>query len=134
MSDKIHYLSDEELNKLIADVEDEGLYEAPAELENKVIYTLLERQKKKTLSFAGYCARVGFGVAAAILLLVIVPTIPTLISRDAIEFQQQEVPSKEEVLGNSKTPSRQEVLETIDKTRFEEAKDYFDSYLSDLFE
>ncbi len=36
MSDKIHYLSDEELNKLIADVEDEVLYEAPSDLEDNV--------------------------------------------------------------------------------------------------
>ena len=133
MSDKIHYLSDEELNKLIADVEDEGLYEAPADLEDKVIYTLVERQKKKTLSFAAYCVRVGFGVAAAIILLAIVPSIPAYTPKEVYP-QTEDVPSREEVLGEKQTPTREEVISERDKTYFEEAKKYFDSYIDDLFE
>jgi hypothetical protein len=134
MSDKIHYLSDEELNKLMADVEADGLYEAPADIEDKVIYTLVERQKKKNLSFAAYCMRVGFGVAAAILLLLIVPSIPTYVPDESYQRQEIAVPSREEVLGErDKVPSKEEVIAERDKTYFNEAKQYFDSYLSDLF-
>jgi hypothetical protein len=129
MSDKIHYLSDEELNKLIADVESEGLCEAPADLEDKVIYTLVERQKKKTVSFAEYCFRVGFGVVAAIALLAVVPSVSGNIpTRDA-------VPTREEVLSGRHTPTREEVLmETSQPSYFDAAKQYINSHLSDLFE
>lgn len=135
MSDKIHYLSDEELNKLMADVEAEGLYEAPADLEDKVIYTLVERQKKKNLSFAAYCMRVGFGVAAAILLLLIVPSTPTYVPEKTYVPQEKSIPSRDEVLGSmEKSPTKEEVISAREKSYFEEAKQYLDSYINDWFE
>lgn len=138
MSDKIHYLSDEELNNLIGSVESEPLIKAPANLDRKVIAVIESGERKKTVDFYKYCARVGFAVAAAIALICIVPYIP--------EFKV-ELPQHESVVASSKAPSREEVLLSKEiKTReevlngdkrtgyFEETEELIYTKLNSLFD
>ena len=131
MSDQIPYLSDEELEKLIAGVENEPQVTAPDDLEDKVIARIVSNERKKTISFAGYCLRVGFGVAAAVALLCVVPFIS---QRQIIESLQEtallekEIPTKEEVLKGRASKTKEEALQEANQpSLFEELKDYIDS-------
>ena len=113
MSDQIPYLSDEELQKLMAEAELETSVRAPEDLEEKVIARIESRECKKTIDFAGYCARVAFGVAAAIALLCLAPSIPEGKVTDVIVVvtpPEKEIPTREEVLGNKTIKTREEAL------------------------
>ena len=130
MRDQIPYLSDEELQKLIAGTEAETCVKAPDDLEEKVIARIESRERKKTVDFATYCLRVGFGVAAAIALLSIVPFIParqvTPPARETV-VSEKEIPTREEVLGSRQKLTREEVLRgEKEPTLIDEIKDYFD--------
>ncbi len=130
MSDQIPYLSDEELQKLIEGAEAETEIKAPDDLESKVIARIESRERKKTVDFATYCLRVGFGVAAAIALLTIVPFIPerqvTLPAMDDVTVAK-EIPTREEVLGGRSTLTREEVLRgEKEPGLIDEIKKYFD--------
>ena len=113
MSDQIPYLSDEELQKLIEGAEAETDVKAPDDLEDKVIARIESRERRKTVDFTTYCLRVGFGVAAAIALLTIVPFIPqrqvTPPAMDDVTVAK-EIPTREEVLGSKTALTREEVL------------------------
>ena len=130
MRDQISYLSDEELQKLIAGAEAETNVKAPDDLEEKVIARIESRQRKKTVDFATYCLRVGFGVAAAIALLTIVPFIParqiTPPARETV-VTEKEIPARETVIGGKSTLTREEVLKgEKEPNLIDEIKDYFD--------
>jgi hypothetical protein len=130
MSDQIPYLSDEELEKLIAGAEAETIIKAPDDLEDKVIARIESSERKKTVDFATYCLRVGFGVAAAIALLTIVPSVPErqfeLPTKDTV-LVEKEIPTREEVLGNKTVLSKEEVLNGEKEPRLiDEIKNYFD--------
>ena len=125
MSDKIHYLSDEELNSLIGDVESEKLIEAPANLDQKVIAVISSAERRKTVDFYKYCARVGFAVAAAIALICIVPYIPSSkVEMPALadSFASEEIPSREEVLFSKEIKSKEEVLSKENRQSFIESQ------------
>ena len=131
MSDQIPYLSDEELEKLIAGVEKEPMVSAPDHMDEKVIARITSIERKKTISFAGYCLRVGFGVAAAVALLCVVPFIS---QRQIIEpllgtaLLEKEIPTKKEVLKGRDARTKEEVLlEANQPSLFEEIKNYFDT-------
>ena len=138
MSDKIHYLSDEELNSLIGDVETEKLIEAPADLDRKVIAVITSSERRKTVDFYKYCARVGFAVAAAIALICIVPYIPEFkvqVPARADSFVSEEVPSREEVLSSKEIKSREEVLSKGNRQNYlEETESYIESQIKSWFE
>ena len=113
MSDKTPYLNDEELLKLIADAEAEVTVKAPDDLEEKVIARIESTERKKTIDFVGYCARVAFGVAAAIALICLAPSIPEGKVTDVIVVvapYEKEIPTREEVLGNKMIKTREEAL------------------------
>lgn len=130
MSDQIPYLSDEELQKLIADAEQETAVKAPDDLEEKVIARIESREKKKTVEFARYCARVAFGVAAAIALLCIVPNLPKAeVVKPVAEsvFMEKEIPTRDQVIGDRKILTREEVLSGAERPNLiDELKSYFD--------
>ena len=105
MSDKdkiIPYLSDDELDKLITDIEGKELVQAPAGIERNVLSFIEYKKRRKTIEFGKYCIRVGFAVAAAIALVCIVPFIPET---------QARIPSREDTVSERYVVSREEVLE-----------------------
>ena len=138
MSDKIHYLSDEELNSLIGSVESEPLIEAPANLDQKVIAAISSGERKKTVDFCKYCARVGFAVAAAIAIICIVPYIPEFkveIPGKESVFVKTETPSREEVILSKATPSREEVLSAGKRTDYlEETEVFIQTHINSWFD
>lgn len=82
MEDKIkEYMSDEELEQLILNVEAHSMLSAPSYLKDEIMEQLMsdkkaERKKymRKRLSLWLYSAEVGIVAAAAILLLFLLPT------------------------------------------------------------
>ena len=87
------YLSDEELNALIAETESEGLVQAPKGLHAEVMKRIdgdpSKSQKERKADFYKFTYKVVLSVAAALVLLTLLPrTIDT----------RRPVPTKEEVL------------------------------------
>lgn len=96
------YLSDEELEQLISEVEADDLVPAPPELKENIIHAVFgelhieaaqikekireaavdipnpppEIKKRKQKEFAAYCFRVGMSVAAAVAFIFIMPYLP----------------------------------------------------------
>ena len=99
-------------------------------LEEKVIARIESREKKKTVEFARYCVRVAFGVAAAIALLCIVPNLPKAeVVKPVAEsvFMEKEIPTRDQVIGDRKILSREEVLSGAERPNLiDELKSYFD--------
>lgn len=133
MSDQIPYLSDEELQKLMASVEAEAPVKAPDDLEEKVIARIVSRERKKTVDFTRYCLRVGFGVAAAVALLCIVPFAsgnhfdPSVEMAGNAALFTEVIPTKAEVLKHGADQTKEEVLKGLNQpTMFEEIKNYVD--------
>ena len=127
MSDQIPYLSDEELQKLMADAEEESTIKAPDDLEDKVIARIVSIERKKTISFTGYCARVGFGVAAAIALLCIAPFASGNRVIETNTFFTREIPTKDEVLKGKEAKTKEEVLNSLKQpSPYEQLRSYFE--------
>ena len=114
-----NYLSDEALNALIADIEEHDLVSAPPELLNHVLdkieasepyikaFSSFEVQKKKKVEFRTYCIQVITSVAAAILLIFLLPTsipkveVPAIPSKNMI-LEDQIIKTKEDVTNQEK--------------------------------
>lgn len=140
MSDKdkiIPYLSDDELSKLIMDIEGKELVQAPAGIERKVLSFIEFKKRKKTVEFSTYCIRVAFAVAAAIAIVCIVPFIPETQARipsreDTVSMRK--VVSREEVLEKRSVQSKEEVLkEHADNSYLEETEAFIQSHIENLF-
>lgn len=68
------YLTDEELMKLIDDVENDGMISAPVHLKENVISEIRrQRQHAKTVNLIAYRAKVVIGMAAAVGVFCIMP-------------------------------------------------------------
>ena len=130
------YLSDEELEKLILDVEEEKLILAPPDLLENILSSVDDSSKppeivdfaQKKSEFRKYCFRVVSSMAAAIALLILIPGI--------IGVQESEIPSKasvvsekvrtrEEAIGSSK----KSIMKTINKSHL-----FSDMWKFDIFE
>ena len=140
MSDKdkiIPYLSDDELSKLIMDVEGKELVQAPAGIERNVLSFIEFKKRRKTIEFSKYCVRVAFAVAAAIALVCIVPFIPETQARipsreDTVS--EMNIVSREEVLEKRSVQSKEEVLkEHADNSYLEETEAFIQSHIENLF-
>ncbi|WP_026490448.1 hypothetical protein [Butyrivibrio sp. XBB1001] len=99
MNDNNRYLSDEELNRLINNVEDEGLIQAPAQIKSEVLRKIYKenpsaKPEKSMAELYRYSAKVVFAIAAALLLLIITPGITD--SRDRI-------PTRDEVISQDRS-------------------------------
>ena len=81
---RLDYLTDEELSKMIEDIEANDLVTAPPDLENNILLRLTREhgeepdipkkmKDRRTLSFTAYSIRVAIAVAAAIAVLILVP-------------------------------------------------------------
>lgn len=139
MSEKLNYISDEELERLIYRVEQEELVAAPPDLMGDILRAAgLEKESvqqtemvsvKKAATrkkeFYAYCFRVVTSVAAAIALVFLLPELSGRIKQNvsydfvqtvykqtvpAYETVVAQVPSKEEVVAIKATPSKEEVL------------------------
>lgn len=133
----IPYLSDDELSKLISDVEGKELVQAPAGIERKVISFIEHKKRRKTAEFSTYCLRVAFAVAAAIALVCLVPFIPDtgakLPTRKEV-VSERYVVSREEVLSVRTVPAKEEVLKkNSDTGHLEETEAFIQSQIESLF-
>ena len=140
MSDKdkiIPYLNDDELSKLIMDIEGKELVQAPAGIERNVLSFIEFKKRRKTIEFSKYCVRVAFAVAAAIALVCIVPFIPETQARipsreDTVS--EMNVVSREEVLEKRSVQSKEEVLkERANNDYLEETEAFIQSHIENLF-
>ena len=134
-----NYLSEEELEALIADIEKHDLVQAPPDLLNQILYTIeksephivsLENssktcnttslldnnlcyiQKKKTVEFRRYCFQVITSVAAAIVLVFLLPT--------SMQMQKSEllsIPSKDIILAKQMVKTKSDVVENYNKEK-----------------
>ena len=118
-----NYLSEEELEALITDIEEYDLVQAPPNLLNQILYTieesnntsLLEKdslyiQRKKTIEFRKYCLQVITSVAAAIVLVFLLPT--------SMQMQKSElpsIPSKDMILAKQMVKTKSDVVENNSK-------------------
>ena len=137
MTEKLKYISDEELERLITQVEQNDLVTAPPDLmENILVAAGMDREQEtvvqKTVTrkkeFYAYCFRVITSVAAAVALMFLLPELElrlkgqeqnsspdfaqTVYRQENLSQEQRvaSVPSKEEVLATKITPSKEEVL------------------------
>ena len=118
-----NYLSDEELLRLMTEVEDEGLVKAPDRIEKSVLREI-HIKKKKVTAFRLYCMRVGLSVAAAIAILFVGPFNPLVQtevpSREVVE-QSRVVASKEEAMAERDIMTKEEAIK--DKGALEKISD-----------
>lgn len=93
------YLSEEELEKLILDVEEETLINAPPDFLGNILISIDGTKKKKT-EFRKYCFKAISSMAAAIAFLILIPGISGM--------KEREIPSKEAIISES-VQTREEV-------------------------
>ena len=104
------YLSDEELQKLIMDVELNEMTKAPAKLQKKVLDAvdaadkagnIAKTKKQKIIEYRLYSLKVALAVAAAIVVMFIVPGVPVanrdFCAMDKTDFQR-DVSFRDEIL------------------------------------
>lgn len=116
MNEEIGYLSDEELDALIFRIEQNEQVMAPPCIKERLLY----RTKNKKRDFRMYCFRVVASVAAAIVMLFMLPQIMGNIDSktfDAVsegyesEMTRTDIPTRQEVLATQKYASKEEVLD-----------------------
>lgn len=111
-----NYLTDEELDALIREVEASEMTMAPPDLLDDILQKMdvsecamppriLHREKRRN-EFLRYCLQVASGVAAAVVLLFLLPTFSG--------GKEMTVPAKEQVLAASDVKSKEDVLERRD--------------------
>lgn len=87
---KKEYMSDEELEQFIAEIEAEPLLHPPRELKNDILQTLHQKKKhQKNMQLFLYGMKVAAATAAAIMILLSVPD--NLYSQEKIVVQQEEI-------------------------------------------
>ena len=82
------YLSDEELNAMICEIESGDLVMAPPGIKENVLRKVANKKKE----FVTYCFRVVLSAAAAIVLMFLLPT------NIDITVHDEKIPTKQEVL------------------------------------
>lgn len=107
MSLENEYLSDEELEMLICEIEQSDLVMAPPSIREKV----LEEARSKNTDFIRYCFRVVASVAAAIILLFLLPGISGNMLPKVTEAYEEKIPSRQEVLAMQEYATKEEVLD-----------------------
>ena len=136
-----NYLSDEELEAFITDIEEHDLVSAPPELLSQILHTIelsescikpltsFELQRKKTIEFRKYCLQVITSVAAAIVLVFLFPM--------SIQMQKSElpsIPSKDMILAKQTVKTKSDVVENSSREKLK-LEDFFkDMELFQMFE
>ncbi len=75
---KMNYLTDDELEKLIADVEEREMLTCPSYIRQEVLGKTQVSMQKKKLQFYAYSFKVCAAAAAAIVLLFTIPVEPQM--------------------------------------------------------
>ena len=109
MISKREYLSDEELEQLILEIEQEELVPAPPDLMESILARAEKGSKEsKVREFRAYCLRVVMSVAAALLMVFTLPGLMDTQLSDRIPEQEvstqempKEIPTKEETLSET---------------------------------
>ena len=90
------YLSDEELNAMICEIESGDLVMAPPDIKENVLRKVANKKKE----FVTYCFRVVLSAAAAITLMFLLPTNIDFAAHD------EKIPTKQEVLAQETLNNR----------------------------
>ena len=124
MTDKFNYISDAELEQLIARVEQEELVAAPPDLMDNILEAVGTRKQE----FRMYCFRVITSVAAAVALVFVMPELTDRMNLKAVPVAEpvsksdvvemipvqaevvKTVPDKDMVVAAKPIPSKEEVL------------------------
>ena len=130
MNENNRYLSDEELNRLINNVEEEGLIKAPAQIKSEVLRKIdienpSAKPGKNMAELYRYSAKVVFAIAAALLLLIISPgftdTSDRIPTRDEVISQDRArawtISGEVQTNDGNKTITREEAIEKRRKDR-----------------
>ena len=101
------YLSDEELNAMICEIESGDLVMAPPGIKENVLRKVSNKKKE----FVTYCFRVVLSAAAAIVLMFLLPT------NIDITVHDEKIPTKQEVLEEEALNSRgllEKILDNVE--------------------
>ena len=98
------YLSDEELNAMICEIESGDLVMAPPDIKENVLRKVANKKKE----FVTYCFRVVLSAAAAIVLMFLLPT------NIDITVHDEKIPTKQEVLAQETLNNRGFVEKLLD--------------------
>ena len=101
------YLSDEELNAMICEIESGDLVMAPPDIKENVLRKVANKKKE----FVTYCFRVVLSAAAAIVLMFLLPT------NIDITVHDEKIPTKQEVLEKEALNSRgflEKILDNVE--------------------
>ena len=101
------YLSDEELNAMICEIESCDLVMAPPGIKENVLRKVANKKKE----FVTYCFRVVLSAAAAIVLMFLLPT------NIDITVHDEKIPTKQEVLEKEALNSRgflEKILDNVE--------------------
>ena len=102
---ELNYLSDEELNNLIAETEND-LILAPPELEKEILESI---QSRKIVEFKRFRRQVASSIAAGVAALLLLPIFLPKIS--GTSEQNRYVPSKEAYMASRDIVTKEEALE-----------------------
>ncbi len=140
MSNYNEYLSDEELNKLITEIEEEGEKVAPCSIEESVLVYVDKRNNKKSekISYYIYCAKVVASMAAAVFILVLLPVVKgnnhSIPAKEEVVVQEEPL-SKEELLSKEYTGKKDEVLNRpTGRERIERLQSELQSKIEELYQ
>ena len=153
MIEKLNYISDDELERLIHHVEQEELVAAPPDLMEHILEAAAlsmpvipaKNSKTKKQEFTAYCFRVITSVAAAVALVFLLPHLTEWMNLNGTVSSElfsksevvQAVPSKEEIVSTNAVPRKEEVVTEKAVPRKEEVLDdtgFFEKVISDTAE
>ncbi len=153
MIEKLNYISDDELERLIHYVEQEELVAAPPDLMEHILeaielsmpMTPVKNSRTKKKEFTAYCFRVITSVAAAVVLVFLLPHLTEWMNLNGTVSSElfsksevvQTVPSKEEIVSTNAVPRKEEVVAEKTVPRKEEVLDdtgFFEKVISDTAE
>ena len=153
MIEKLNYISDDELERLIHHVEQEELVAAPPDLMEHILEAAalsmpvipVKNSKSKKQEFTAYCFRVITSVAAAVALVFLLPHLTEWMNLNGTVSAElfsksevvQAVPSKEEIVSTKAVPRKEEVVTEKAVPRKEEVLDdtgFFEKVISDTAE
>lgn len=160
MIEKLNYISDDELERLIHHVEQEELVAAPPDLMEHILEEAglseeetasptpvisVQNSKAKKKEFTAYCFRVITSVAAAVALVFLLPHLTEWMNLNGTVSSElfsksevvQSVPSKEEIVSTNAVPRKEEVVTEKTVPSKEDVLDdtgFFEKVISDTAE
>lgn len=107
MNQENGYLSDEQLNELMMQVELEEMISAPPDMKENILKAVDIKKRNPQKEYRQYCFHVCLSAAAAIMLIFLLPELKNLTifeemkewkEEKSYEAYQEEIPSRDEVL------------------------------------